>query len=204
MTGDMEAPRQNRRSEIGDRRSQLAVRDRTSAGSSLRVRPGFTLVEILTVIIILGIAAAIIIPQLGSRDDLRCAAGARLLMADLIYAQNRSIALQRMHFVKFDIAAQRYALLNSITPTETVIQHPVSKDVYVVQFGQGSSGLRDVKLESATFNGFAVLAFDELGVPHYYDGSDVLPMTSGSVTLSSGTFSLTVTIEPFTGEINVQ
>ena len=35
----------------------------------------FTLVEILTVVVILGIASAIIVPQISTRDDLKAAAG---------------------------------------------------------------------------------------------------------------------------------
>ena len=61
---------------------------------------GFTLVEILMVVVILGIAAACVVPQLSSRDDLKTAAAARVVMADLIYAQNRAIAVQQtVHFI---------------------------------------------------------------------------------------------------------
>src|SRR5215475_9916349 len=56
------------------------------------LRRGFTLVEILAVVVILGIASAIIIPQIGSRDDMKAAAAARVLIADLIYAQNLAIS----------------------------------------------------------------------------------------------------------------
>ena len=68
-----------------------------SSRSSRRRRPfgsrrGFTLVEILCVVVILGIASAIIIPQLGTHDDMKVAAAARTVMADLIYAQNTAIA----------------------------------------------------------------------------------------------------------------
>ena len=38
------------------------------------VRRGFTLVEILVVVIILGIASAVIVPNLGTRNDLNVAA----------------------------------------------------------------------------------------------------------------------------------
>src|SRR3954454_21595277 len=51
-------------------------------------RTAFTLVEILAVVVILGIASAVIIPQISNRDDLKAAAGTRLVTADLIFAQN--------------------------------------------------------------------------------------------------------------------
>ena len=52
----------------------------------------FTLAEILVVIVILGICSAVIVPKLGSHDDLTLSAAARTLTADLMYAQNLSIS----------------------------------------------------------------------------------------------------------------
>src|SRR5688572_13217644 len=82
---------------------------------------GFTLVEILCVVVIVGIAGAVVIPMIGSRDDLKAAAATRTLMADLIYAQNMSITTQNPHYIVFDIAAARYDLKDSAM---TTIQHP--------------------------------------------------------------------------------
>ncbi|HWP41142.1 MAG TPA: prepilin-type N-terminal cleavage/methylation domain-containing protein, partial [Tepidisphaeraceae bacterium] len=98
-----------------------------SAIHSSHPRGGFTLVEILAVVVILGIASAIIIPQIGTRDDLVASAAARVVMADLIYAQNRAIAMQKKHFVQF--VGQQYTLMTRASDTSplTAITHPVNK-----------------------------------------------------------------------------
>src|SRR4051794_19271606 len=81
-----------------------------------RRRAGFTLIEILAVVVILGIASAIIVPQIGSRDDQKAASAARVVMADLLYAQNRAIATQKTHYVLFDTGAQVYRIFDSLSP----------------------------------------------------------------------------------------
>src|SRR4051812_15921681 len=72
---------------------------------------GFTLVEILMVVIILGIASAVVVPNLGQRNDLVAAAAARAVVADIMYAQNRAILAQSMRYVWVQADQQRYSLL---------------------------------------------------------------------------------------------
>jgi len=170
-------------------------------------RHGFTLIEILMVVIILGIASALIVPQMGTRDDLKAAAGARVLMADLIYAQNRAITLQTMHYVQF--GANQYAIY-ARDPADGVIKavaHPINKhNRYVTRFDAES--LKGVALGTVSFDGQTkkTLAFDELGTPYSCDspGVNAAALTSGSVAVSSGAFTLTVRIEPYTGELTIQ
>jgi type II secretory pathway pseudopilin PulG len=159
-------------------------------------------VEILAVVVILGIASAIIIPQIGSRDDLRASAAARAVMADLIYAQNRSIAMQKRHYVRF--VGQQYTV--SDTTALTAITHPVSKNPYTVTFDAAGTGYDNVTLGGWGFGGPSTICFDEMGSPYSYDG--INPPTaltsSGTISVTAGNVTLTMTIEPFTGEVTVQ
>ena len=180
----------------------------------------FTLVEILVVITILGIAAAVIVPQMSSRDDLRVEGARRMVMADLIYAQNCSIAKQVWHYVVFDTTTspRKYRIVTGLSPPNprgTPVPHPVTLDPeYKVVFGVGAPdptvvthGLEIIALDSVAFEGaHTVLCFDELGVPYYYDPSTntaTAISTSGgsSINVRCGTVTRAVTIEPYTGEV---
>ena len=166
-----------------------------------RAKRGFTLIEILCVVVIIGIASAIILPQLSSRDDLRAASAARAMMADLLYAQNRSIALQKMHYVQFDTASNSYSVLDSMSPAN-IITHPVLQSTYTVSLGTGS--LSNVKIVSPNFDGNTVVAFDAMGVPYSYSSGSTTALAAGSVQVQAGQYKLTVSVAPYSGEITVQ
>jgi prepilin-type N-terminal cleavage/methylation domain-containing protein len=180
----------------------------------------FTLVEILVVVTILGIAAAVIVPQMSSRDDLRVEGARRMVMADLIYAQNCSIAKQVWHYVVFDTTnnPRSYTIVTNLSPTNptgTPVAHPVTHDSqYKVVFGLGAPsgtvpthGLENIALGDVAFEGpHTILCFDELGVPYYYDPASntatALSSTGGSsINVRCGNVTRAVTIEPYTGEV---
>jgi len=171
--------------------------------------PGFTLVEILVVVVILGIAGAIIVPQLGTRDDRTSEAAARVMMADLIYAQNLAITQQSNLYVMFQLTPtfSQYSLVRS--SDMTVVSHPVNRTPYTVVFGTGgSSGMQGITLVSADFKGqsattYQTFGFDEIGTPVVYIGAGSQALTSGSIVIQAGQFKLRIDIEPFTGQITV-
>ena len=69
--------------------------------------------------------------------------------------------------------------------------------------------LADILLGSVSFEGQTTIAFDELGVPYYYDPNTntttALSVSNGSVIpVICGEFTVTIKIEPYTGEIKVE
>jgi prepilin-type N-terminal cleavage/methylation domain-containing protein len=183
-------------------------------------RRGFTLVEILAVVVIIGIASAVIIPQIGTRDDLRAAAAARILIADLIYAQNLAISSGKGVYIKFDKTANNYSMLTtdgSGHPTVAVM-HPLTQLSYVQQFGDVNPAREDsweqVTIDTVTLDGVDsayqdehTVGFDEIGSPYVWcfdvnqrndlgDGAEIL--------LKAGTHVTKVKIGPATGEITVE
>lgn len=170
---------------------------------------GFTLIEILVVVVILGIAAAIVVPAIGSRDDLKTTSAARMVMADLIYAQNRSISQQRKHFVVFDAANETYSVFEDrrpAAPSMVLITHPVEASPFTVKLGpSGASPIKDVNIDAVNFDGKSILMFDELGTPFSYDSgtNTEAALTAGTVRLICRQLTLTITIEPFSGELRI-
>jgi len=190
------------RPTLRNRTAAPFIRPRPQAYS----RPGFTLIEILVVVVILGIAAAIIVPHIGSRSDLKATSAARLMMADLIYVQNRSISQQKWHYVQFDTATNSYKVMDQVSPTQNIITHPVEQSPFVVAIGAaGPAPLRDVNINTVNFDGQKTIAFDEMGTPYAYNpGTNVTTaLTSGTITLKCKEMSINILIEPFTGELRL-
>ena len=158
------------------------------------------------VVVILGICAAVILPQISNRDDLKTAAMARVVMNDIAYAQNLAVSRQARVFVRFDVANKRYDLLDRVSPSDTFVIHPVRRTAFRVPIGgMRKDGLKDVMLESAAFDTRTAVMFDEMGVPHAYNPSNgsAAPLVSGSVALKCRAYGLTITIDPYSGELKV-
>ena len=156
------------------------------------MRRAFTLAELLVVVVILTIAAAMIVPQVTGMGELRSRSAARLILADLEYAQSRAILDQADTTVTFSTTGNDYTLTDSSTSTPLV--HPITKKTYAVDFAQ-TKGLEDVSIDSANFGGGASVTFDALGGPD--------PPQGGTVTVIAGTHGYQVTVEAVTGQVTV-
>lgn len=151
---------------------------------------GFTLAEMIIVVVILAIAAAMAIPMFSSAGSMKAASAADTIAADLEYAKSMAISRGRSYSVVFDTATESYRVEDQ---DGVVIAHPVKKGFnYVVDFRKESS-LSGVDMTSANFGGTGSVTFDFLGSPD----------NGGTVGLSSGGFSVSVIVEPVTGFISI-
>ncbi len=157
------------------------------------VPAGFTLVELMAVLVILGLAAAIVVPMVSNTGDIEASAAARKLTSDLLFAQNHAITHQTRVRLSFDCDANQYTLAEvPASGDPVVLTHPVTRRPFVVGFN-AVEGLEKVDLASADFSSLPQVEFDSLGAPSQ----------GGTVILTSGTFSRGVSVAPVTGKVTV-
>jgi len=165
---------------------------------------GFTLLEILIVVVILAVAAMIAIPTLGSAADMQARAAANKIAADLDYAKGLAITRQQNFTVVFTPASESYEIRDD-TGT-TVIPHPVLGGLFQVDL-RNERNLGSVNIVLANFIAGSTsnaITFNYLGSP--FAGTAATPgneLNSGQVKIEAGTFSLTVNVEPMTGYVTI-
>ncbi len=160
---------------------------------------GFTIIEVILVVLIIGIAAAVVVPMASSAGGMQLRAAVNMVAADLEYAKSMAISRGQPYSVVFDKTTETYRIVDQ---AGTVIPHPVKKGFnYVIDF-RNEGRLDQVEIYDANFDSTNKVTFDYLGSP--YNGSATPgPLNSGVVTLRSGTMTRTVSVEPVTGFISV-
>lgn len=162
---------------------------------------GFTLVELLIVVVLLAIAGGLALPSLGDTRALRLREAARMLAADLEFAQSESIAHpDDPRLVKFDTAAQRYWIAPVSTP-DTPVADPSNGRPFVTAFGTGrASGTSGVTLQAISLDGDNILKFDAYGGPDQTTDATIRL----AVPSASGIMALTVRVKAGSGEITIE
>ena len=181
---------------MGQLRRQRAAATFPAAAAKVAAAAGLTIIELLVTVACIAVAAAIVLPVFGDGASAQLRAAAELLVADLEYAQSESIGhADDPRLVVFDIASNRYHIAPKSQPA-VPLGDPVTNFSYVTTYGsQRAAALPRVKLSGYSLGGDNRLGFGGVG--------QLDQTTPATITLSAGTRTLTVTLDPVTGEASV-
>ncbi len=152
-------------------------------------RSGFTLLELVTVLVILGVVLAVALPEMESSGRTYVLqAGANEVMAALQFAQAEAISTGVNHGVLFSTGDNSLTCFSETgSPPYPTVAHPVKKTPYLVDLDT-AAGLGGVAILSTTFGSDQVV-FDTLGSPD----------AGGTVTVSLGDYRRNVVVTAISG-----
>ena len=129
---------------------------------------GFTLIELIVVIVLLGFITIKARPQLDNLPQTRAYFAIRKVQSDVRYAQLLAMETNARTRVVFDAAADSYQLDRETSPSVwTGVSNPSTKGTYSVTLNSGDySG---VDITGAAINATSTVIFNVNGAP--FDGS---------------------------------
>jgi len=163
-----------------------------------RTRAAFTLFEVVLTLLILGIAAAVVVPAVGNNTfSPRLKTSANVLASDIEYCASECIGNPSApRAIVFDTTHNKYTL--TVFSTGVAIKHPADSMDFVNDFATGrNNAFTGVVLTSATCAGanLSALTFDSYGKP--IASADVI------ITLTYNGTSMTVTVNSSTGDVSI-
>jgi len=177
------------------------------------IRRGYTLIEVLIVVTILGLAGSLLVPYLSSKGDFDTQSAVRTLIADISFAQSDALANQGFRSLYFYpdgtgwclVRATEDSLGDEFDPaTADYVYDPLASNAergaYIVNL-RDRQAFSSVRVTSVDLDGGKrVLTFDELGGTVASGG---IPGTGGKVILTSPQASYQLDIAPVTGKVRV-
>jgi prepilin-type N-terminal cleavage/methylation domain-containing protein len=157
-----------------------------------RIQPdtGFTLIEILLVVAIIGILALIMIPTFSSHEDEQKLTMATTELVDgLRYARSEAISSGNNHQVIINKAINEFKLIDSTNP-KNLIYHPASKKDYSVSFS-----------DSSPFSGVDIAGTNTMSITFYANG---LTDADAKICLNYGVYTTNLFVDSMTGNIDIE
>lgn len=177
------------------------------------IRSGYTLAEMVIVLVLLGIAAVLLIPHLTDRGDTEIQAAARQLVADISWAQCDAVQSQSYRRLHFYDDGSGWCMINVTDATFGDVFDAATADFsddpwrsrrgggdFIVDF-VADNRFQDVQItDVTTAEGGRDLTFDRLGGTVSAPG---LGAGAASVQLSDGTDTWQIDVAPVTGRVVV-
>jgi prepilin-type N-terminal cleavage/methylation domain-containing protein len=182
-------------------------------------RRAYTLIELLIVVALLGLAGSLLVPYLVGRDSLRVQAAVRQIIGDLSFAQSDALAHQEFRRVHFFADGRGYCLLRVDETTlgtkfddlisPEYIEDPLmtegTEGRYIVDFA-ADDRYEGVRISDAEIDGMplasgeADIVYDPLGGTIVSAG---VPGLGGTIEVTAFDDVFEITISPFTGKLTV-
>lgn len=160
-----------------------------------RGRGGFTLVEMMIIATIVAIIATLAVPMMSSPQSTKLRSAATLLVADLEYAQSRTIANGDSPCVVVINSSTTYTIATAATPL-VGITSPIDKQPYVTTFGTG----RATALQGVTISAWSLGGDNKIGFGPY---GQLDQTANATITLACNGNTLTITLDATTGMASV-
>jgi len=176
----------------------------------------YTLIELIMVMAVLALAAALLVPNIAGSDTMKLQAAVRLLIADLSFAQSDALANQEFRRVVFYDDGSGYCIIvvgeGEPTPADlddaNYVYDPLgTMGQYIVDF-TSDKRFEGVSISAANIDNILVIE-DRPEITYDLMGGTVLstsaslPGEGGSVTMSYKDASYQIDIAAFTGKLTV-
>ena len=179
---------------------------------SLRREHGYTLLEMIIVVTVLAIIAAIAVPSVTPAEHHKLSLAGSVVADALRYARDEARHTGVVHGVSTDLAANQvrvFRLDQAPNPNLKVfdVYQPISKQLYTIELGAPPHG--GVALDAVggqmvgTCNDPGNIAFDSSGVSRCVEPI-ATRIRDANLVLSLSGLQLTVTVDAYTGRVSVQ
>jgi len=172
-------------------------------------RGGYTLIELIMVIGILGLAGAILVPHLVDQQSMTAQAAVRKVIADLSFAQSDALAHQEHRRVHFYADGSGYCLYRPPAGnthatfdagTADFINDPLAFSDYIVIFSDDGRFdgvvITDIEIDGTGDD----IVYDPLGGTVQSSG---VPGIGGTLVIENNDDRFEISIAPFTGKLTV-